>query len=403
MALTVTEVKNTKPKEKAFKLSAEKGLYLLVNPSGSKLWKFKYRFNGTEKKLSLGAYPDVGLTQAREKRDEARKHLANDIDPGVLKQSNKRARKEAAANTFEAIAREWHTKFISQWSKEHGERILIGLEKDIFPWLGRRPITEITTPEMLGALQRIEQRGAIETAHRIRSNCSKVFRYAIVSGLAERDPCYDLQGALPPIKTKHHASITDPNKIGDLLRAIESYEGFFPTKCAFRLSPLLFVRPGELRQAEWSEINFEKAEWRIPAEKMKMREVHIVPLATQAIAILQELYPLTGHGKYLFHSIRSLQRPMSENTITGALRRIGYTSEEMTAHGFRSMASTLLNEQGWNRDAIERQLSHGERNKIRAAYNYAEYLPERREMMQAWADYLEELALSRKIVYLSHG
>lgn len=396
MALTDVKIRNTKPKEKPFKVPDEKGLHLLVKPNGSKYWRFKYRYFGKEKQLAIGVYPEVTLAQARTKRDEARKLLADDIDPGALKQSHKRAKQLALENSFEAIAREWHTKFTPKWTKDHGERILIGLEKDIFPVIGKKPITEIMPPEILNAGRRIESRGAIETAHRLIANCSKVFTYAIQTGRADRNPCIDLRGALTPIKTKHHASITDPNKIADLLRSIESYEGFFPTKCALRLAPLLFVRPGELRHAEWSEFDFEKAEWRIPAHKMKMREMHIVPLATQAIAILQELQPYTGNEKYLFPSIRSLQRPMSENTINGALRRLGYTSDEMTAHGFRSMASTLLNEQGWNRDAIERQLSHGERNKIRAAYNYAEYLPERRKMMQEWADYLESIKIAVK-------
>jgi len=277
----------------------------------------------------------------------------------------------------------------------HGERILRRLEVDIFPWIGKRPISEIMAPEILAALRRIENRGAIETAHRAHQNVSQVFRYAIATGRAERDPSADLRGALEPVKKRHLASITDPKAIGDLLRAINDYKGFFVTKCALRLAPLVFVRPGELRKAEWKEINFENAEWRIPAEKMKMRSVHIVPLSMQAIAILKEVESLTGHGKYVFTGVRTIHRPMSENTVTGALRRLGYTSDEMTGHGFRSMASTLLNEQGWNRDAIERQLAHSERNDIRAAYNYAEYLPERRKMMQYWADYLDGLMQSK--------
>ncbi len=252
-------------------------------------------------------------------------------------------------------------------------------------------VAEVTAPELLSALHRVEKRGAIETAHRILQICSQVFRYAIATGRAERNVSVDLIGALAPVKKRHHASITDPVEVGKLLRIIDGYEGFFVTKCALQLAPLFFVRPGELRHAEWSEFDFEKAEWRIPAEKMKMREQHIVPLSTQAITILQELKALTGDGKYVFPSIRSSKRPMSENTVLGALRRLGYTADEMTGHGFRSLASTLLNENSWNRDAIERQLAHAERNNIRAAYNYAEYLPERRKMMQWWADYLDEL------------
>lgn len=391
MALTVAQIKAAKPKDKPYKLADGEGLYILINPNGSKLWKLKYRFAGREKKLSLGAFPEVSLVEAREQRNEAKKHLKKEIDPGILKSSIKRANKEAAENSFEVIAREWHVKFSSTWSEGHAERTLIRLEQNIFPWLGKRPIKEITAPELLSSLRRVESRGSIETAHRILQVCGQVFRYAIVTGRAERDISADLKGALAPVKKKHHASITDPVEIGKLLRAINDYRGFFVTKCALKLAPLFFVRPGELRHAAWSEFNLDKAEWRIPAEKMKMRQTHIVPLSTQAIHILQELMPYTGHGKYLFPIQSNPKRPMSENTVLGALRRLGYSSDEMTGHGFRSMASTLLNEQGWNRDAIERQLAHAERDNVRAAYNYAEYLPERRQMMQHWSDYLEKL------------
>ncbi|KTC64686.1 Integrase (plasmid) [Legionella adelaidensis] len=391
MTLTVIEIKSAKPKEKPYKMADEKGLYLLINPNGSKLWKFKYRFAGVEKKLSFGAFPDVSLSAAREARDEARRQLTNTIDPGVLKNSIKRSKKMADENSFEAVAREWHAKFTPQWSKNHGERILIRLEQNIFPWLGKRPINEVTAPEILSALRRIENRGAVETAHRVSQMCGQIFRYAIVIGKAERNPAADLRGALAPVKQKHHASIIDPNEIGKLLRAIDEYQGNFVTKCALQLAPLFFVRPGELRHAEWTEFDLPKAEWRIPAKKMKMKEQHIVPLSTQAIELINELYPFSGSGKYLFPSLRSIDRPMSENTVLAALRRLGYSSDEMTGHGFRSMASTLLNEHDWNRDAIERQLAHAERNNIRAAYNYAEYLPERRKMMQWWADYLYKL------------
>jgi len=402
MALTVVQVKNAKPREKAYKLADEKGLYLLVNPNGSKLWKLKYRFAGIEKKLSLGSFPTVSLSAARETREEARKQLTNNIDPGVLKNSIKRSKRLAAENSFEAIAREWHAKFSSNRTKEHASRTLIRLEQNIFPWIGRRPIMEVTAPELLSALRRVENRGAIETAHRILQICSQVFRYGIATGRAERNLSADLVGALAPVKKKHHASITDPVEVGKLLRTINGYEGFFVTKCALQLAPLFFVRPGELRHAEWEEFDFEKAEWRIPAKKMKMREQHIVPLSTQAITILHELKAFTGEGKYVFPSVRTSKRPMSENTVLGALRRLGYTTDEMTGHGFRSLASTLLNENGWNRDAIERQLAHAERNNIRAAYNYAEYLPERRKMMQWWADYLEKLQNSNnKIIEIN--
>ncbi|MFI4955601.1 MAG: tyrosine-type recombinase/integrase [Gammaproteobacteria bacterium] len=392
MALTDVKIRQAKPSDKAFKLADEKGLYLLVTPQGSKLWKFKYRFAQKEKKLSLGAYPDVSLADARAKRDKARSLLARDVDPGLLKQVNKRATKIAAETSFEHVTREWYVKHSTQWKPSHGERILRRFERDLFPWIGPRPIAEISAPELLAVLRRIEDRGSVETAHRALQNCGQVFRYAVATGRAERDPSGDLRGALAPPKQSHFASLTDPKEIGALLRAINGYQGHFPTVCALRLAPLVFVRPGELRNAEWSEFDLDKSEWRIPGEKMKMNEKHIIPLSTQALAILKELHPLTGHGQYLFPSVRTPKRPMSENTLNGALRRLGYTTSDMTAHGFRSMACTLLNEQGcWNRDAIERQLAHSERNSVRAAYNYAEHLPERREMMQWWSDHLEGL------------
>ena len=392
MALTDTKVRSVKPREKSFKIADGKGLFLVVKPNGSKYWRFRYRFANKEKLLAIGIYPDVTLADARRKRDEARKLLADNTDPGMAKQLKKRAIKLIAENSFEAVTREWHIKFSSKWTPEHGTKILIRLEKDIFPWLGHRPITEITAPELLAVLRRIENRGAIETAHRTLQNCGQIFRYAIATGRAERDVSADLRGAIPPVKKRHLASITDPKSIGNLLRALNDYNGHFVTKSALQLAPLVFVRPGELRKAEWSEFNFETAEWRIPPEKMKMRITHIVPLSTQAVSILREIQALTGDGKYVFPSLRTHTRPMSNNAVLGALRRLGYAKDEMTGHGFRSMASTLLNEQGWNRDAIERQLAHAERNNIRAAYNYAEYLPERRKMMQHWADYLDTLA-----------
>ncbi len=392
MALSDTRVRTLKPRDKAFKLSDEKGLYLLVSPNGSKHWKLKYRYDGKEKKLSFGAYPEVKLADARRKRDEAKNLLYEDIDPSVHAKERKQARLIGSTNSFELVALEWHAKNVSVWTPEHGARILSRLQKDIFPWAGKQAISDIKVPELLKILERIQSRGAIETAHRALQNCSQVFRYAVQTGRAEYDICINLRGALQPVKKRNHASITVPKEIGSLLKAIEGYDGYYVTKCALKLSPLFFVRPGELRQAQWDEFNFETKEWRIPAHKMKMREQHIVPLSKQAIAILKDLEHMTGRASYVFPSVRSRQRPMSNNTINAALRRLGFTKDEMTAHGFRSMACTLLNEQGWHRDAIERQLAHSERNSVRAAYNYAEHLPERREMMQAWADYLDELA-----------
>ena len=406
MPLSDTAIRSAKPKEKTFKLFDGGGLYLEVNPAGGKWWRWKYRFVGKEKRLSFGVYPDVSLKAAREKRDAARQQLAAGTDPGEARKAEKIA--QAGAESFEAIAREWHAKFSQGWVASHGDRILRRLENDLFPWLGKRPIAEIKAPELLAALRRIESRGAQETAHRAMQNCGQVFRYAVATGRAERDPTGDLRGAPPPPKEKHHASIIEPKRIGALLRAIDSYEGFFATKCALRLAPLVFVRPGELRKAQWPEIDFDKAEWRIPAERMKMRDQHIVSLSRQAVEILRELEPLTNRGilakpdapRYVFPSARSHERPMSENAILAALRRMGYTKEEMTGHGFRSMASTLLHEQGWDHQVIERQLAHAERNAVSAAYNFAEHLPERRKMMQAWADYLDGLKAGAEVIPL---
>lgn len=400
MALTDTAIRNAKPKEKPYKLADEKGLFLLVHPNGGRYWRFKYRFVGKEKLLALGVYPDVSLKEARERRDNARKQVAADIDPGQHRKALKAAKATCAENSFEIVAREWFAKHSPNWAVNHSSKILRRLERDIFPWIGNRPIGDITAPELLTVLRRIESRGALETAHRALQNCGQVFRYAVATGRAERDPSGDLRGALPPTKQIHHASITDPKAIGGLLRAIKGYQGSFITKCALQLAPLVFVRPGELRKAEWSEFDLDAAEWRIPAARMKMREQHIVPLSSRAVAILRELYALTGNGRYVFPGARTNGRPMSENTINAALRRLGYSGNEMTGHGFRSMASTILNEQGWHRDAIERQLAHAERNSVRAAYNYAEHLAERRKMMQAWADYLDGLSAGATIMHL---
>ncbi len=402
--LTDTTIKSAKPKEKPYRLADEKAMYLEIMPNGSKYFRMKYRFEGKEKRLAFGVYPETSLRDARDKRDQARKQLAQGIDPGENRKAMKAAQM-ADGETFEVVAREWHGKLRANWTPEHGERILRRLEADIFPWLGKRPIREITAPELLACLRRIESRGALDTAHRAHQNCGQVFRYAVATGRAERDPSPDLRGALPPARDKHHASITEPKAIGELLRAIEGYQGAFVTKAALGLAPLLFVRPGELRKAEWAEIDMEKAEWRIPGEKMKMRDPHIVPLCTQAVAILTELQALTGRGRYVFPSARTPHgdRCMSENAVLAALRRMGYGKDEMTGHGFRSMASTLLNEQGWHRDAIERQLAHAERDNVRAAYNYAEHLPERRKMMQAWADYLDSLKNGAQVIPIKRG
>lgn len=394
MKLTETAIRNAKPDGSQRKLFDGDGLYLLVKPNGLCYWRMKYRLNGVENALSLGVYPRVTLKRAREKRREVRDQLDNGIDPSAVRKAEKRAR----ANTFEAVAREWIAKHTPTWSEEYAGNIRRRLEQHIFPWIGSKPIKNLTAADVLDALHRIEKRGKLETAHRARANCGEVFRYAVATRRAERDPTVDLKGALAPVKERHYASVRHPAKVGELLRAIEGYDSKSLTvNVALRLLPLVFVRPGELRLSTWSEFDLDGAEWRIPKERMKMRVPHIVPLSQQAVALLRELHPFTGPNGYVFPSIRTGARPISENTINAALRKLGYTRDEMTGHGFRSIASTLLNEQGWNPDAIERQLSHGEQNDIRAAYNHADYLPLRRKMMQAWADHLDVLRQGKKV------
>ena len=405
MSLTDTAIRNTKPSAKPQKLFDAGGLFLFVAPSGGKWWRLKYRFGGKEKLLSLGTYPEIALKDAREKRDVCRKQLAADIDPGAQRKAEKVAGVEAGANTFEVIAREWHAQRAKSLEQTTLDGIMMRMEKHLFPRLGMRPISNINAPELLAVLRRAEAQELGETPRRLRQYCGQIFRYAIATGRADRDPAADLRGALKPHKAQHHAAVTEPKAVGALLRAIEGFQGSPVTKTALCLAPLVFVRPGELRRAEWPEFDLEGGVWRIPAERMKMRDAHIVPLSRQAIAILRELEPLTNASdlrtsRYVFPSVRTRARPMSENTITAALRRLGYTSDEMTGHGFRSTASTLLNEQGWNRDAIERQLAHADRDGVRAAYNRAEHLPERKRMMQAWSDYLDTLRDGADVVPL---
>jgi integrase len=387
MFLTESRIRAAKPAERQYKLFDERGLYMLVTPPGGRLWRFRYRLFGREKLLSLGAYPDVTLKRAREKRDEARKLVADGIDPSA----RRRAERGARAETFEAVAREWLELQTKALSPETISILGTRLRSFLFPYLGGRPIGMISAQEVLGALRRIEARGRNETAHRVRALAGRVFRYAVATGRAPHDVAADLKDALAPVKSRNFASLTDPARVGELLLAIDSYDGQPLTALALRIAPLVFVRPGELRAAEWSEFDLANAEWRIPASRMKMGEAHIVPLARQAVLILRELEPLARHGRFVFPSLLSRDRPMSNNTINTALRRLGYTSNEQTGHGFRSMASTLLNEQGFPPDIIELQLAHSERNKVRAAYNKAQRLPERRLMMQAWADHLDAL------------
>jgi len=396
MPLTDPAIRNAKADTKPVKLFDSGGLFLLVTPTGGKWWRFKYRFGGKEKLLSLGTYPQVSLKDAREKRDDAKKLLRNHADPAAERQAVKQA--ESGKGSFEAVAREWFSKFSQSWVPRHAKTIQQRLDNHILPNLGQRQINEVTAPVLLAVLRKIEAQGYIETAHRVKQICGQIFRYAIATGRAERDPAADLKGALPPAKSKCMASIIDPKGVGGLLRAIDDYKGSIVTQCALQFAALTFVRPGELRHAEWEEIDLDAAEWRIPAEKMKMKSPHIVPLSKQAVSVLNKIQPLTGQGRYVFPSERTRARPMSENTVNAALRRMGYTKEEVTGHGFRSMASTLLHEQGWRSEVIERQLAHQERNKVKAAYNHAEHLAERKKMMQAWADYLDALKAGAKII-----
>jgi len=373
------------------------GLYLEVTPRGGKWWRLKYRFGGKEKRISLGVYPDVSLKDARERRDEARKLLANGIDPGENRKAAKASKAERAANSFETVAREWFAKHSGNWSPHHALRIMNRFERDIFPWLGGKPVADITAPQLLATIRRIEGRGALETAHRTLGSCGQVFRYAVATGRAERDPSTDLRGALPPVKGNHFASVTEPTKVAEVLRALDGYQGTLPVQCALRLAPLVFVRPGELRHAQWEDIDLEAAEWRYTVTKTDTK--HIVPLATQAVDILRELQPLTGRGRYLFPSARSTKKPMSDNAILAAMRRMGIEKHEMTGHGFRAMARTILDEVlGVRPDLIEHQLAHAVRDPNGRAYNRTAHLPERKKMMQEWADYLDKLKAGAEII-----
>lgn len=401
MTLTDTTVRTAKPGEKPAKLFDERGLFLLLTPAGGKWWRLRYRFEGKEKLLSLGVYPDVGLKDARERRDAARKLLVNGIDPGENRKAQKATKQERLANSFEVVAREWYAKHAPNWVEHHGNRIIQRFERDIFPWIGARPIADVTAPELLAVLRRVEKRGALETAHRGLGNCGQVFRYAIATGRATRDLSADLRGALPPPKGEHFAAVTDPKQAAQLLRALDGYQGSLAVACALRLAPMVFVRPGELRNAEWADIDLDAAEWRYTVTKTGT--AHIVPLATQAVAILRELHALTGTGRFVFPGARTNGRPMSDNAILAAMRRMGITKDQMSGHGFRAMARTILDEVlGVRPDLIEHQLAHAVRDPNGRAYNRTAHLPERRKMMQQWADYLDKLKAGAEVIPL-HG
>jgi integrase len=392
MPLTDIAVRKAKTTDRPIKLSDGGGLYLLVRPDGARYWRMDYRWAGRRGTLAFGVYPTVTLAEAREARTRAKKQIAAGLDPATQRKLEKIASATANKNTFRAVADEWLQKAVREGRAKNTISKVSWLLRFTDAAIGGRPISEISALELLEVLRRVEGRGRHESARRLRSTCGQVFRYAIATGRAERDPSVDLRGALTAPKVAHRAAITEPAEIGALLRAIDGYDGYAPILAALRLAPFVFVRPGELRQAEWTEFDLEMAEWRIPPEKMKMRLPHRVPLAMQSIAILRELRFVTGEGRYLFPSVRSYAKPISENTLNATLRRLGYTKDEVTMHGFRSTAAVRLNEMGcWNPDAIERQLAHKEPNAVRNAYVHAaEYWKERCEMMQVWADQLDQ-------------
>ncbi|MEP7248015.1 MAG: integrase arm-type DNA-binding domain-containing protein [Gammaproteobacteria bacterium] len=394
-------VRRAVPGEKPVRLYDGRGLYLEVTTSGGKWWRLKYRFGGKEKLLSMGTYPDTSLKKAREKRDAARELLASNVDPSAVRKANKASRDGAAINSFETVAREFHETKRAEWSEPHAKRWLERLEKDILPYLGALPLPEITAPVLLQSLRRVEARGVRETVHSLQQSCGQVFRYGIATGRGEHNPAADLRGALKPVLVKNMAAVTEPKAVGTLMRAIENYEGSPLTRIALKLSAMLFQRPGNVRAMQWSalELGGTVPMWTIPAVEMKRSRYekqngrpHFVPLARQAVAVLRELHPLSGHGKYVFPSILGGARPMSENTVNTALRRLGYDRDTATAHGFRAMARTLLVENlDVNPDVIEAQLAHGKSGPLGAAYDRAQFMNQRRTMMQQWADYLDVL------------
>lgn len=403
MPLIDLKIKKAKPSDKPRKLADGGGLFVLVTPAGGKLWRLKYRFGGKEKLLAFGAYPEVTLARARELRDDAKRALADGIDPGALRKINKAHAAACAANSFEVVARSWFAKAYADKAETTRTKTLTRLEQDVFPWIGARPVSEITAADVLDVIRRVEQRGAIDLARRVFNYTGRALRYAVTLGMADRDvsASIDLGLVLTQRETRHHAAVTSPQAVGGLMRAIDGFTGGFVTLCALKMSALTFVRPGELRHAEWEEIDLDGATWSIPGAKMKMDNAHIVPLSRQAVAILCELHKLTGRGRYVFPSERGGSRPMSENTVNGALRRMGFTKDEMTAHGFRAVARTLLDEElGFRPDFIEHQLAHAVKDPNGRAYNRTAHLGERRKMMQAWADYLDKLKAGAEVIPL---
>jgi integrase len=403
MALTDTFVKQVKHSgvSAGDKHADGGGMYLLVKV-GNKYWRLDYRFADKRKTLALGVYPAVSLAKARARRDKARELLADGIDPSTAKQEDKRAKADAAANTFETVARDWLIKTKAKRAEITHLKVATWLEKDAFPFIGNMPISTIGPRDVLDkVVRKVEARGAIDTAHRLKQLCGQVFRYAVVTGLAERDVTTDLSEALVTKTTKHHAAITEPKQVGDLMRSIFAYTGHPCTVAALKLTPLVFVRPGELRTMEWAELDLDAAEWRIPGSKMKMKVEHVVPLCTQAVELLRSVQPVSGHGRYVFPSLRTGERPMSENTINGAVRAMGYSKEVHTAHGFRATARTIMDEVlGERVELIEHQLAHAVKDANGRAYNRTAHLPARREMMQRWADYLDKLRMGADVIQI---
>lgn len=393
MSLSDVVIRRSKPGPKPYKLSDGDGLFLLIQPNGSKWWRMKYFFEGKEKSLSLGIYPEIGLADARERRAESRRQLAQGRNPSEVRQEDKRQVILKNSNTFELVAREWHKTRLHKWTPLHAGKIMRAFEIDIFPSLGSKPIADIKPFELLDALRKVESRGARETAHRLLQNLGQVFTYAVVTERVERNAAADLRGALEPVEKKNNAYLKE-EELPEFLHKLKMYDGHPQTKLALEFLLLTFVRTAELRGAQWTEINWEKADWRIPAERMKMREQHIVPLSTQSLAVLRELQKISGESKYIFPNIQKPSGSISENTLLFALYRMGYHGRA-TGHGFRATASTVLNENGFRPDIIERQLGHCERNKVRAAYNHAQYLPDRRAMMQWWADFIDQAAAKK--------
>lgn len=391
MPLSDIQIRSARASNKARRMHDEKGLYLEISPAGGKWWRLKYRFDGKEKRISLGVYPETSLREARARRDEARKLIASSVDPSNHRRSQRIARAGKAANSFQAVTLEWFEKYATTWAKGHADRVIRLFERDIFPALGKRSIDEISAPELLEALRVVEKRGALDTTHRALGLCGKVFRYAIATGRTGVDPSSFLRGAFAPTeKTRHFAAVIDPKRLGEILRHFDHYDGTLPVTCALRLAPLLFVRPGELRRAEWSDIYFDRAEWRYVASKTNPH--HIVPLSRQSLSILSALRTETGKGKFLFPSARNPRKPMSDNAVLLAMRRMGIEKHEVVTHGFRATARTLLVEQLSQReDIVEHQLAHRVKDPNGRAYNRTTFLAERKGMMQLWADYLDDL------------